>query len=134
MLAADKPPDKTKDKQDSGGPACRHVPVRDSAVSFRGQKGNRDRRDQQPVEKPERGIPNPETITVARFCHEHHLSPWPLAIREIADGAMTRSEERRVGQECVRTCRSRWSPSHYKCIRQTKVLDILHNQQRAPHN
>src|SRR3546814_10426206 len=25
-----------------------------------------------------------------------------------------RSEERRVGKECVRTCRSRWSPSHYK--------------------
>src|SRR3546814_15337173 len=24
-----------------------------------------------------------------------------------------RSEERRVGQECVRTCRSWWSPSHY---------------------
>src|SRR3546814_14423697 len=23
-----------------------------------------------------------------------------------------RSEERRVGQECVRTCRSRWSPDH----------------------
>src|SRR3546814_2691732 len=23
-----------------------------------------------------------------------------------------RSEERRVGQECVSTCRSRWSPSH----------------------
>src|SRR3546814_11379260 len=22
------------------------------------------------------------------------------------------SEERRVGKECVRTCRSRWSPSH----------------------
>src|SRR3546814_14759927 len=25
-----------------------------------------------------------------------------------------RSEERSVGQECVSTCRSRWSPSHYK--------------------
>src|SRR3546814_18321840 len=25
-----------------------------------------------------------------------------------------RSEERRVGQECVSPCRSRWSPSHYK--------------------
>src|SRR3546814_15242438 len=25
-----------------------------------------------------------------------------------------RSEERRVGEECVRTCRSRWAPSHYK--------------------
>src|SRR3546814_12704366 len=25
---------------------------------------------------------------------------------------VTRSEERRVGKECVSTCRSRWSPSH----------------------
>src|SRR3546814_13466844 len=25
-----------------------------------------------------------------------------------------RSEERRVGKECVRTCRSRWSPDHVK--------------------
>src|SRR3546814_18556642 len=25
-----------------------------------------------------------------------------------------RSEERRVGKECVSTCKSRWSPSHYK--------------------
>src|SRR3546814_17968773 len=28
--------------------------------------------------------------------------------------AITRSEERRVGKECVSTCRSRWSPYHYK--------------------
>src|SRR3546814_13785539 len=27
---------------------------------------------------------------------------------------LDRSEERRVGQECVRTCRSRWSPYHQK--------------------
>src|SRR3546814_11831855 len=26
----------------------------------------------------------------------------------------TRSEERRVGKECVSTCRSRWSPYHEK--------------------
>src|SRR3546814_19988030 len=42
-----------------------------------------------------------------------------------------RSEERRVGKECVSTCRSRWSPYHYKnkqmtsaritCIRNTTV-------------
>src|SRR3546814_11683886 len=25
-----------------------------------------------------------------------------------------RSDERRVGKECVSTCRSRWSPYHYK--------------------
>src|SRR3546814_11956793 len=28
--------------------------------------------------------------------------------------ALTRSEERRVGKECVSTCRSRWSPCPYK--------------------
>src|SRR3546814_20507099 len=27
-------------------------------------------------------------------------------------GAVVRSEERRVGKECVSTCRSRWSPYH----------------------
>src|SRR3546814_16283825 len=27
-------------------------------------------------------------------------------------GKISRSEERRVGKECVSTCRSRWSPSH----------------------
>src|SRR3546814_10498261 len=30
----------------------------------------------------------------------------------IARGGGFRSEERRVGKECVSTCRSRWSPSH----------------------
>src|SRR3546814_20553623 len=29
-------------------------------------------------------------------------------------GLITRSEERRVGKECVSTCRSRWSPYHSK--------------------
>src|SRR3546814_12123440 len=28
--------------------------------------------------------------------------------------ALKRSEERRVGKECVSTCRSRWSPYHKK--------------------
>src|SRR3546814_12578666 len=31
-----------------------------------------------------------------------------------AHGMARRSEERRVGKECVRTCRSRWSQYHYK--------------------
>ena len=30
----------------------------------------------------------------------------------ISDGGAHRSEERRVGKECVSTCRSRWSPYH----------------------
>src|SRR3546814_12438240 len=32
-------------------------------------------------------------------------------VRPLA-GGIERSEERRVGKECVSTCRSRWSPDH----------------------
>src|SRR3546814_14474502 len=41
----------------------------------------------------------------------------------------TRSEERRVGKECVSTCRSRWSPYHYKNKEQqnSKRKDMKHN-------
>src|SRR3546814_17468112 len=35
-------------------------------------------------------------------------------IPQAGDGTEDRSEERRVGKECVSTCRSRWSPYHYK--------------------
>src|SRR3546814_17916491 len=36
-----------------------------------------------------------------------------------------RSEERRVGKECVRTCRSRWSPDHLK-KKQNKQTNTTH--------
>src|SRR3546814_19917146 len=35
-----------------------------------------------------------------------------LADQIVADMVDFRSEERRVGKECVSTCRSRWSPYH----------------------
>src|SRR3546814_11779716 len=35
-----------------------------------------------------------------------------LPLRPEKAKAYERSEERRVGKECVRTCRSRWSPDH----------------------
>src|SRR3546814_17725669 len=34
------------------------------------------------------------------------------ATRLIAPGHMSRAKERRVGKECVRTCRARWSKYH----------------------
>src|SRR3546814_17708833 len=40
-----------------------------------------------------------------------------------------RSEERRVGKECVSTCRSRWSPYHYK-----KKLKNTHKTNRKTLN
>src|SRR3546814_4385281 len=35
-----------------------------------------------------------------------------LLVEENINDADVRSEERRVGKECVSTCRSRWSPYH----------------------
>src|SRR3546814_12114105 len=38
-----------------------------------------------------------------------------------------RSEERRVGKECDSTCRSRWSPYHYKKKKyQTTATQTIH--------
>src|SRR3546814_6105972 len=42
---------------------------------------------------------------------------WPAGSRMLRANLdererWTRSEERRVGKECVSTCRSRWSPDH----------------------
>src|SRR3546814_15280731 len=39
---------------------------------------------------------------------------WPKlgACMDEAETDVLRSEERRVGKECVSTCRSRWSPYH----------------------
>src|SRR3546814_13380119 len=47
-------------------------------------------------------------------------SPPPLSLRYLPlryatfSRAASRSEERRVGKECVSKCRSRWSPYHEK--------------------
>src|SRR3546814_5280161 len=37
---------------------------------------------------------------------------YPDSRREVVIPQGPRSEERRVGKECVSTCRSRWSPYH----------------------
>src|SRR3546814_1143999 len=47
---------------------------------------------------------------LARF--NQRTSPAPVARHLGARGGGARSEERRVGKECVSTCRSRWSPYH----------------------
>src|SRR3546814_15668272 len=44
-----------------------------------------------------------------RFIHQTFLGPPPVALPHEPREA-PRSEERRVGEECVSTCRSRWSP------------------------
>src|SRR3546814_11852560 len=62
-----------------------------------------------------------------QVCNE--IAAAALAAVEQTDGdpGVRRSEERRVGKECVSTCRSRWSPHHYK-----KTTSTVHLQSRTP--
>src|SRR3546814_16672425 len=48
-------------------------------------------------------------------CEQSRSSDPPRGTGARFDSAFDwiRSEERRVGKECVSTCRSRWSPYHY---------------------
>ena len=43
--------------------------------------------------------------------HTGRRPPWGVS-REGRELGAWRSEERRVGKECLRLCRSRWSPYH----------------------
>src|SRR3546814_13286294 len=62
-------------------------------------------RDQRPHERPADKDRDP------RRCKRDGLG---TAIRSMPTGHAARSEERRVGKECVSTCRSRWSPYNLK--------------------
>src|SRR3546814_19415675 len=42
------------------------------------------------------------------------LRKTPIVVNDSRGFYTSRSEERRVGKECVSTCRSRWSPDHLK--------------------
>src|SRR3546814_11207251 len=48
---------------------------------------------------------------------------YGFAAAVIASSVPNRSEERRGGKECVSTCRSRWSPYHYR----KKRIKIRHH-------
>src|SRR3546814_15058145 len=58
------------------------------------------------------------SVSVQIFRHHRALDPshieigeGPSGVRRLLD-VVIRSEERRVGKECVSTCRSRWSPDN----------------------
>src|SRR3546814_18632512 len=52
-------------------------------------------------------------FAAAPFCHSVLVHCFSPASPGIAKHSQTsRSEVRRVGKECVSTCRSRWSPFH----------------------
>src|SRR3546814_20566344 len=54
------------------------------------------------------------SVILGDWHHEPAFQSNPQLLEEIEDmqAEVKRSEERRVGTECVRTCRSRWSQAH----------------------
>src|SRR3546814_7565226 len=53
------------------------------------------------------------SLGIGRFIEDRHPTTQPFVCNLCSPvSSDSRSEERRVGKECVSTCRSRWSPYH----------------------
>src|SRR3546814_18556892 len=63
------------------------------------------------VNRNGRGI-NSRDMSVQPRDHSDAKGMGGIPDQELFDAIKKRSEERRVGKECVSTCRSRWSPYH----------------------
>src|SRR3546814_13844246 len=73
----------------------------------------------------------PMTVEADIFGDGH--TPLLAVLMTRPRGERRRSEERRVGKECVSTCRSRWSPVRYKKNKQCNrysTVDTYMKQQR----
>src|SRR3546814_8637857 len=57
---------------------------------------------------------NPAHLAQANGIFENEGVALTDRANQLTQQAQERSEERRVGKECVSKCRSRWSPYHYK--------------------
>src|SRR3546814_1502619 len=53
----------------------------------------------------------PYQVKISQLLHISYTK-WRGATHKSIHSSILRSEERRVGKECVSTCRSRWSPYH----------------------
>src|SRR3546814_1578460 len=58
------------------------------------------------------GGPSAEVLASGRFFIPRGITASLVVVMPLAIAGGTRSEARRVGKECVSTCRSRWSPYH----------------------
>src|SRR3546814_11711549 len=66
----------------------------------------------------------PKKFGKANRLSGHSMHGW----RRLFVPPANRSEERRVGKECVSTCRSLWSPYHYKTKKHNTPIDIYTKQ------
>src|SRR3546814_12906400 len=93
--------------------------AREKVVSQYGDDHNRDARRAMEQEGVKVSLANLRTFPCVREKERNGELRLVGAYFAIADGLLHaldeqsgRSEERRVGKECVSTCRSRWSPYH----------------------
>src|SRR3546814_1413089 len=56
--------------------------------------------------------PEEETVRDSEAAQSPCCRPQGVATKPSERNSVLRSEERRVGKECVSTCRSRWPPYH----------------------
>src|SRR3546814_14237704 len=81
-------------------------------VVFRGAKPQDIERSEQIVLTGKMVGDNFHASNILMKCPSKYNEDEVEVIEESMASAMDRSEERRVGKECVSTCRSRWSPYH----------------------
>src|SRR3546814_15389166 len=79
-----------------------------------------------------------KTSTIGPFAHSITAGTSSATTSLASDGssasaARRRSEERRVGNECVSTCRYRWSPYHSKKKQAQISTDTHHSTQQHTH-
>src|SRR3546814_15964439 len=82
-------------------------------------------------QKRARGEARTRSAVRAKPTPAPYAGPSTTAMTGRSRLSRSRSEERRVGKECVSTCRSRWSPYHYK--KKKKRLLNSHNK-HTQHN
>src|SRR3546814_18649364 len=58
------------------------------------------------------GEPASGKTTIASMLAMASADQWGASVLKLNDPAAIRQEERRVGEEGVSTCRTRWSPDH----------------------
>src|SRR3546814_20435918 len=86
-------------------PPVRHGPGRRRSARRTPRRRHRRDHEGQPVTTLE--------LTFDPYDYDFHEDPYPTYAHLRARAPVFhRSEERRVGKECVSTCRSRWSPYH----------------------
>src|SRR3546814_19337380 len=74
-----------------------------------------------------KSLPEALALNTLRLLYHMRMSPLvPWHYR-------TRSEERRVGKECVSTCSSRWSPCHLK-NKQKNTRNYVNSTEYTAHN